>query len=285
MALNEKDLKDFASFIGIDVDKVESLDKAKEELSKNFISKSQIKDSPEFTQAWGQKMGGIETAVKRLVKENGVELTADAIKDKKIDELIDIATVKLKDHYTQKFQTLEDQIKNNDATKVVEEWKNKYNQAEQKVKDTENLLSLTKTELDTVKQNSVKTINEFKLNDVQKRALDSIPFSKDINDVTKTGFKAILSEKYMLDLDEHGNAYIKDKTNNSRIPNPAKMGEFMNIDDVYKLEAEKNNLVAKVDKTKKDATFVKKTPEDVGGGIPNPTFNNPRRITFRERQG
>jgi hypothetical protein len=138
--------------------------------------------------------------------------------------------------------------------------------------------------LDTTKQNSLKAINEFKIADINKRALDSIPYSKEVTDIAKTGFRAILSEKYALDLDENGNPYIKDKQTNSRIPNPTKMGEFMTPEDVYKMEAEKNNLLTKVDANQKSNTFVKKIPAG-SEQKEQVTFNNPRRTTFRDRSG
>lgn len=284
MALTEKDLKEFAHYMGIDTEKAESLEKAKEQIGAEFIRKSMLKDSKEMNDAIGARMGSIEVAVKRLARENGVELPSDLISGKKVEEVITIAENKLKETYAQKITDLQKQIEDKDSSKIIGEWQEKYTKLEATKKDLENMTITLKTELDTTKQNSLKAINEFKIADINKRALDSIPYSKEVTDIAKTGFRAILSEKYALDLDENGNPYIKDKQTNSRIPNPTKMGEFMTPEDVYKMEAEKNNLLTKVDANQKSNTFVKKIPAG-SEQKEQVTFNNPRRTTFRDRSG
>lgn len=287
MAITEKDLQEFVQYLGVDVTKVESLDKLKEHVGTEFIRKSQLKDSKELSDAIGSRMGGLETAIKRLAKENGVELSADLIQGKRVEDIIPIVETKLKETYNGKITQLQKQIEDKDSSKIIEEWQNKYTQLEQKKNDIEGLLTVTKTELETTKTNSLKMINDYKVVDIKKRSFEAVPFSKEATDLAKTGFRAILDEKYAVDLDETGAPYIKDKATNSRIPNPTRMGEFMTVEDVYKQEAEKNNLIAKVDNSKNAATFVKRNPVEVkpSGAEAQPSFHNPRRVTFKERNG
>ena len=286
MALNEKDLTEFAQFLGINPAEVENLDKAKELLGNEFMRKSLIKDSKEFNDAVGSRFGAIEVAVKRLVKENGAELSAELIQGKKVEDVIALAETKLKETFSGKITELQRQIEDKDSSKIIEDWNTKYTALEGKHRDTEGLLTLTKNELENTKNNSLKTINDYKIKEIDKRSFDSISFSKDTTDLSKTGFKTILNEKYVIDLDEAGNPFVKDKINNARIPNPLKMGEFMTVEDVYKLEAEKNNLLSKVDDSKKDTSFVKKNPiNPSASGNAEPTFNNPRRTTYKDRNG
>ena len=286
MALNEQDLKEFASFIGVDASSIENLDKAKELFGNEYLRKTTIKESKEFNDAVGSRMGSIEVAVKRLAKENGVEIPSDLIQGKKVEDVISIAESKLKENFSTKISELQRQIQDKDSQPIIQEWTDKYSALEQKYKDTEGLLGGLKIELEVTKANSDKKINEFKITDVKSRAFDSIPFNKDASDLVKTGFKSVLSEKYEIDLDENKQPFIMDKATRSRIPNPSLAGTFMGIDDVYKLEAEKNNLTQKVDDKKKDGTFVKRAGVEphASGEHNNSSFvSDKRRMTYSDR--
>jgi hypothetical protein len=97
MALTEKDLQEFVQYLGVDLTKIENVEKLKEHVGTEFIRKSMIKDSKELSDAIGGRMGALEVAVKRLAKENGVELSAELIQGKRVEEIIPIVETKKSD--------------------------------------------------------------------------------------------------------------------------------------------------------------------------------------------
>lgn len=258
MALKDTELKEFVSYLGINPDEIESIDKAKEAFSGNYIIKSALKDSDEFKKSVGGAFGNITTVVKRVAKEHGIELTSDDIKDKKVEEIISVFDAKLKETYTARINEEREKA----AAKPSErekEWEDKYGKLKQKHDEKEQMIQSLTGEVEKVKQSSKQELNHFRIMDASERALSGIKFTEDVKkDALKlTGFKAHLESKYLRDIDEDGTPFIMDKATKSRIPNPKKMGAFLSIDEVYALEAEQNNLVEKVGEKQKNSIFVK----------------------------
>lgn len=284
MALKDTELKELISYMGIDVEKVENLDKAKEQISNDYLRKSLIKDSDELKQAIGSRLGAIDVSIKRFFKEQGVELPGEEIKDKKIEEILSIGEKRLKETFEGKIKDIQVSAssKPSEREKELEE---KYNKLNQKHTETLGLIDSLKSDADTKIKAEQKKVHVYKINDYKKRAFGSVKFNDEAkkDELKMTGFSAYIENKYDVDLDENETPFLKSKETGQRIPDPKKHGSFLGFEDVLMMEAEQKNLTEKVGGEQKRTTFVKPS-SPVSVTNPSEPKSN-RRITYSERTG
>jgi len=231
--------KDLLTYAGIDPEKFENIDAAKAAFDESFIKKDGIKDllikQPELADPIiGKRMNIIERKAFSLLEEAGLE--TDEFKGKKIEEVFDTALPKFKEHLGKLKQSDDGKVK--ELNEQLEKYKNS-------LKDTKSLLDTTKTEFDQYKTNVVQEKRTAKIDDYFNQAYGTIDFSPEADEVKKIGFKAIVKEKYKIELDEQEKPIVVDAKTNERIKDPNKHGQFMELGDLLKLEAEKTGVLRK----------------------------------------
>lgn len=263
--------KELLSYAGIDPEKFESIDDAKSAFDEAFVKKDGIKDllikQPELADPIiGKRMNIIERKTMSLLEEAGLEV--EEFKGKKIEEVFDSALPKFKEQLGK--------LKQSDDGKVKElnEQLEKYKAS---LKDTKSLLETTKSEFDQFKTNVVQEKRQSKIEEYFNQAYSAIDFSPEADEVKKIGFKAIVKDKYKIDLDEQEKPIVVDAKTNERIKDPNKHGQFMELNDLLKVEAEKTGVL------RKNPYSGKPTGGQFGGGQPYtpPAPEKPKRALNR----
>jgi len=121
------------------------------------------------------------------------------------------------------------------------------------------LLNSTKTEFDTFKQQKENEFKNIRLSTIKGEAMKKIKFKSGISEIEKRGFESLIADRYKIDLDDKGEAFISDKEGN-RIKSAKVTGTFKNIDDVLAEEA----IAAKVIEINPHANGRAYTPSNNG---------------------
>jgi hypothetical protein len=254
MAIEAVELLKYA---GIDPEKFDKIEDAKEAFDTNFIKKDGIKDflikQPEYADPIiGKRMSIVERKTFSLLEEAGID--TEQFKGKKVEEIFDAALPTFKETIAnyKKSATSGNDEKIKELSESLEKYKSK-------VKDTESLLNTTKTEFEKFQENIKVEKKTNAINDYFGKAFSSIDFSPEADELKKEGFKSVISKKYGLDLDEEGKPYVFSAETKERIKDPEKHGSFMDFDKILKLEAEKLGVIKKNPYSGKPAGF---TPQN-----------------------
>jgi hypothetical protein len=83
------------------------------------------------------------------------------------------------------------------------------------------------------------------INSIFEKELTAIKIDPSVSDITLRGFKSVIAEKYVIDLEDDGNAIVKDKKSGERLKSTAKAGSFLGISDVLLKEATDAGIIQK----------------------------------------
>lgn len=234
------DFKTLIEYLGMDSEKVKTLEDFKENFESSFVrtnALSERKDliEPIVSSIYGKRLGLTEVALKKLAKEHSLEYNTEDLKDKKIEELAEFFVNKALTSRASYVEDLEKKIKSTN-TDAVKEWEAKLLKTEQKLKDEKELLKKTAEDFEKFKIDSNNKIKSFQIDYLSKDYMSKLKLKKDITPIEKEGFNAILSQKYIKDLDENGDLIVRDK-NNKRIPNEKIAGTFKTYSQILEEEA------------------------------------------------
>ena len=87
----------------------------------------------------------------------------------------------------------------------------------------------------------VKTARSAKEKELWDAAMGKLPFKKDLDPITRTGFEAIARSKYKIAWDEDGKPYTADASGN-RIKDTTKSNAFLELDQALAAEVIANKL-------------------------------------------
>jgi hypothetical protein len=228
--------KDILSYIGLEG--VTDMDTFKSKFNEKHISREMaVKDEDIKKAVTGAVYGSLFREAKRKFKDAGVEFEAGEVADNDVKSLLDIGTGKI----ASKFEEL------TAAVPDVKKWEEKLQKESRKASELSELLNATKSELEKVQTEAVTKVKAVKLDVAKKDIFGKIKFGESVNEFTRKGFDVTMSEKYKLDIDEEtGGAVILDAATGSRVKHPEKATEFADPLTVYKIEAEKAGILAKV---------------------------------------
>lgn len=181
----------------------------------------------------GGLVGTIKTAVKRELKERGIDFSFDDSK-KVYDSLIDgIRT--LAETKDSEILTLKEKSGDGNDEKLktlsadLDKWKNKYNEEktarETAIADAQNKFQEYEGKIKTTKKDFLLT----------KTKEQSVKWKQGASELEKRGFETLLNEKYNFDLDESDNLIATDKQG-KQIPNPKVAGQFLSLPEVLEME-------------------------------------------------
>lgn len=235
--------EELLSYAGIDPEKYDSIDDAKTAFDTEFVKKSNIGNllikQPELADPIiGKRMSIIDRKIDSFAKAAGIEFDADSVKGKKVEDKMEI----FQPLFEAKILELNSKAGagNDEKLKALAEEKEKI---ESKYKDTFKLLNETKFEFEGYKNNIVQKDKDKKKSDYFIESLNSVEYSPEVDELKKKGFEILLKENYLIDLDENDAPFVKDAKTGERLKSSTKTGEFLDLKDIVKIEAEKNKVI------------------------------------------
>lgn len=270
------DIKDVTSWLGIEAD---NLDKFKEQFQQKYLTEEQIlKDKEVLGKFTGKTLGKISTELTRIGRAQGIEFTKDEVEGKTIEEMTNLFLTKQAQTYTSQIEDLK-KVASSSGDEKAKEWESKFEKLQNKYKDTEGLLKKTSEEFEGFKQIAAQQVKGVKLDYVRNNVWSSVKFDPTVDQLKKKGFEATIKEQYVIDLDENDNPFIATKEG-KRIPSPQRHDQFLSVEEVLNMEAEKAGLTAKNPKAGQPAFF---TPSTQQVNTPQPKPG--RRIHSRANVG
>lgn len=250
------ELKDALTCLGIDIDpataKVEDFKTA---VDAKFITLDEATKNPDIMKkAVGSFGFEVNDALK---KEFGLEKSE--IKDLPTKEIVQFAAKKLMG----KIKELEDSA-GKGVDEKVKELTGKIEKLQGVANQYKSDLDKTAGELETEKTNFSTKLKGFKVQNLMKDAKSKLAWSEQATEVSKRGFDAIISDKYVIEVGDDDAVSILDKAG-KKIPHPKKTGTYLGIDEVMDMELESAGLKKKNNLDPKQK-FAFKIPVIDGGG-------------------
>jgi len=235
------ELKDITEYLGINAEEIDSIDTFKQKFDTEFIRSSAISEDFEpIKKIVGKKFGSLETELKRLSGQYGVEWTGDEYKDKSLGERMKLSMDKMLTDSKSEFEEYK-KVNGGGKEEVIKEWTSKYDKLKNEKSDYEKLLESTKQEFEGFKGQVENEKKSYKVNFEKENGLKDFKWKTGTNDFAKKGFLSSLDEKYKLDLDTDNKLVVLD-TQGKQIPNPKTAGTFMGWREVVESEALKAEL-------------------------------------------
>lgn len=228
-------------YLGYKVEDIKTVDDFKAKFDTEFGRRETLLKDPKFVnEIYGKKVGSIEAKVKANAKKMGVEFTPEEIKDKGVEDILELSFTKIA-ALNQKAMEDAEKASKGTVDEQVKSWKDKHQALESKFKDTEKLLTNTSTEFDTFKKEAVVAQKTRTVNQFRQAALGKLEFKQDITPLERAGFESVLNEKYVFDLDDAGKPFVANKKG-ERIPSKKVTGQFMEAEEVLQEELLANKL-------------------------------------------
>lgn len=248
--------KEIFDYLGINTEGIESIDSFREKFENEFVKKSVLKDSKsneykEFAPTFvGKITGSTQTALNRKLKEYGVEIDANEIKDKRIEDVVEYGVSKLFDSLNGKVGDLENKLTKgkDEATKELE---TKYNTITKKYSELESLHNGLKNEYQSAEEKWKNTLKQEKINHLIAKQHEGIKWKAGIKDIEREGFFGRIKTNYKIDFDETSNQLEVFDVNGNRIPNPKKSGTWKSYSEILEEEGLKNEVWANNDHAQK----------------------------------
>jgi hypothetical protein len=258
MALKENEAQELLKFLNLS--EAETIDEAKEKFSAAWIK------SEELSSKIGRVTGSIANVARKAFEPFGVIMTEEDFKDKKIEDVIRGASEKAKESFEAQREEWEKRASGNGSEAVIQEWEKKYKTLEKKSVELDGARQDAITQFDQYKE-KVKTDQKAStINSVFEKELSAIKLDPSVSEITIRGFKSVIADKYVIDLEEDGSPIMKDKTSGERLKSTAKAGQFLAISEVLLKEAT-------------DAGIIQKNPHA------GKTFGSNAKPTFQQGQG
>lgn len=233
------ELKDVASYLGIDSDNMEDF---KAKFSEKYFTDDNIAESTAFKEEIGRITGKITGAVKQAAKKLNVEIdwTKENPTGKTVESYLDVVINKT----GERFSTMETEFERKAAQSKDEraaELEKKFEVYKKKYEDTETQLKAVSSTLEAERNEFKTNLKKEKINVRKSELFRGLTFKDAITDVEKVGFNSIIESAYNFDIDETDTLVITAK-DGSPVWNKEKASEKMTPAKVLEQEAVKQNL-------------------------------------------
>ena len=270
MPLTKEQFPEVMSYIGLDPEKIESVDKFKEEYSKTFIKKDPlvIKSDPDLmSKVVGSLTGSIKTRLEQAWKKAGFEWDDTLVKDKPIEKAIEEMFTTATTSYSEKIKTLEDSSKlGGDA--ATKDWQEKYSKLENDVKQKDLLLKTAKEQYDNEKNQWTEKEKSWasekkstKKNQLTEKLWNDYQWASGLDELTKEGFISTINKNFKLELTEDESDLDIFDTAGNRVPNPSKHATFYKPAEVLVQKGIEKKVYAINPNPKGSPPTKNKTPE------------------------
>ena len=237
MPINNEQAMELMKFLNLN--EVENLEDAKEKFSTAWVK------ADELNEKLGKINGTIANVTRKAFEPFGVVLTEDDFKDKKVQDVIRSASEKAKETFEQQKEEWEKRASGNGSETIIKEWESKYKSLEKKHLDIDSARQDVISQFESYK-NKVKEESKLSaINSLFEKELNAIKLDPSTNEFTIRGFKSLISEKYEIDIEDNGNAIVKDRNSGERLKSAAKAGTFLNVSDILIKEATDAGIIQK----------------------------------------
>jgi hypothetical protein len=223
----------------LNLENAESIEEAKEKFSAQWIK------SEELSSKIGRVTGSITNVARKAFEPFGIVLTEDDFKDKKVEEVIRSASERAKESFEAQREEWEKRASGNGSETLIKEWESKYKSLEKKHNDVDSARQDVMTQFEKYKEKVKEETKVNSINSIFEKELTAIKIDPSVSDITLRGFKSVIAEKYVIDLEDDGNAIVKDKKSGERLKSTAKAGSFLGISDVLLKEATDAGIIQK----------------------------------------
>ena len=239
--------KDILNYLGINETEIENIDSFREKFETEFVKKSVLKDPKsneykEFAPTFvGKVTGSTQTALNRKLKEYGIEMDANELNGKRIEDVIETGVSKLYESLHGKVYDLENKLTKgkDEATKELE---SKLNSVQKKYTELESLHNNLKNEFQSAEENWKTNFKNERIKHLIAKQHEGIKWKLGIKDIEKEGFFGRIKTNYKIDIDENTNQLEVFDSNGNRIPNPKKSGTWKTYNEILEEEGLKNEV-------------------------------------------
>lgn len=231
------ELKDVLGYLGLDAEKVKTLDDLKGTFEKEFVRTSTLNEDSEFIKPiLGKTFGTQENELRKIAKKYEIDFDADEFKEaKRVSEKADILIGKIAELKDGKIKEFETKLLQGSDEKLTAAEK-KAEKLAKELQEKNSLLEATANDFNTFKQTAASEMKNFKLNHVKSNVFGSIKYNSQATDLAKKGFLATIAEKYEFDFDEKEAPIIRVK-GGTQIKSDKVAGAFLTPEEVIKKEA------------------------------------------------
>lgn len=236
--------KELADFLNIDIEKTESIEDVKNSFNETFAKKEVyknelLKDPNIAKQVAGRFSGLIETKIRQIAKDNGVEIENSEWKDKSIEDIMDGFSTKIKSKYKEEIESIKKE--NGDPAEAVKEWETKYNRIKSERDTYKESVKTLGLEYEDYKKTVASNEREGIIKSGKAKAFGDLKLKREATELELTGFRTKIESDYKFDLSEDNKVIITDKEGKP-IPNPKKAGSYYEPEELIKEKAIEFNL-------------------------------------------
>lgn len=231
------ELKDVLGYLGVDAEKVKTLDDLKGTFEKEFVRVSTLNEESEYIKPiLGKTFGTQENELRKIAKKFEVDFDADEFKEaKRVSEKADILVSKIAEIKDGKIKEFETKLAQGSDEKLTAAEK-KAEKLAKELQEKNSLLESTANDFNQFKQSAANELKNFKLNHVKSNVFGSIKYNSQATDLAKKGFLATIAEKYEFDFDEKETPIIRVK-GGTQLKSDKVAGAFLSPEEVIKKEA------------------------------------------------
>lgn len=247
MPIKAEELKSFTDYLDINLDEVESIDQLKQKFEENFGRKELIKaelakDESFIAPIIGKRFGSLDTKIRQYAKDDlGLEFDAGELKDKKVEEVLDLTIKKAKTKFESEIAELKKNIVS-DPSELTKEWEQKVKILQSENENWKSQAEKANQEFETFKNTLAQRQREEKLNHSLESAFKSVKFAPEVSELTIEGFKSKILGEVKFDFDEKENFSIFDKEGKT-IFRPNKNGVPYTPEDYIKDKALEHKIL------------------------------------------
>mgnify|MGYP006282613437 CR=1 FL=1 len=237
------------NYLGIDTESIDSFDTFRDNFEQEYVKKSVIKDpkSNEYKELMptfvGKVTGSTQTALNRKLKEFGIELDQQEIKDKRIEDIIELGIGKLADSYSSKLTEIESKS-GKGGEEINKDLEIKLTSLRKKYGELEDVHNKLKQEFIGAEENWKTNLKNERINHLIAKEHEKIKWKNGIKDIEKEGFFSRLKNNYKIDYDETTNQLDIFDSQGNRIPNTKKSGTWKSYTEILEEEGLKNEVWA-----------------------------------------
>ena len=231
------ELKDVLGYLGLDAEKVKTIDDLKGTFEKEFVRVSTLNEESEYIKPiLGKTFGTQENELRKIAKKFEVDFDADEFKEaKRVSEKADILVSKIAEMKDSKIKEFETKLLQGSDEKLTAAEK-KAEKLAKELQEKNSLLEATANDFNQFKQTAASEMKNFKLNHVKSNVFGSIKYNSQATDLAKKGFLATIAEKYEFDFDEKETPIVRVK-GGTQIKSDKVAGAFLSPEEVIKKEA------------------------------------------------
>jgi len=242
-----------------------------------WLHRDLAKDDPDIqSQITGKVLGSLETKAKKLFG-----LTSEEIKDKKLSEVLEIASAKKEGVIQELNLRIQEGGKGGDSEKKLIELQESLKSFKEKFQLKEDEVHSLNARTEEEKKNFDQRLKTMNIDNILTNAKSSLLYKDEFSEIEKLGFENYLKNSFNYDIDEKNNVIILDK-NGNRLENEKKTGHI-SLKEHLESEALKNNLLKRNNVNEKRRTAFSDESNIDGRKLPKHAIDHAGRLNLNSQ--